>query len=277
MDVQVERAVGAPVPATAVVVDLRGFTAELNRTSDEDGSRERYCGFLAEMNEAVITATELALEPALRATAETIVHIGATGDGALVVFTHPERHAQHALLAALLLRRLLERDCRTYAVASAGDLDFGIGVESGTVRTVGAYGPRTLATYIGTCINVAARVQDLTKTIDRTHIVFGGTVIHGLLQELFPEEHSKVDATMRSGSVSDAEYLANERRRIAVNRLLCITFLHMHKLRGFASASQIFRLSRSSGVVGNPRFEELLRRLVPTDTAWRDDVRRLLR
>jgi class 3 adenylate cyclase len=270
MEIRTE--VGEPIPATAVVVDLRGFTAELNRSSDDDGSRARFCGFLAEMNAAVLAASELALEPALRDAIDDHVHVGATGDGALLVFTHPVRHVRHGVVAALILRRALERDCRRYGMGPGGDIDFGIGIETGHVRTVGAFGHRPFATYIGTCINVAARVQDLTKTIDRTHVVFGSAVIEGLLQEVFPEEHADL-AAPRSGAMDDEAYLANERRRIALNRRVCVTFLHMHKLRGFHRARQLYRLSRSSGVLGNPRFDELIRRLVDDDPAWLDALR----
>lgn len=267
--------VGAPIPATAVVVDLRGFTAELSRSREDDGSRARFCGFLAEMNAAVVLTAALALQPGLRGNTHQHVHIGATGDGALLVFTHPD-HVRHATIAALLLRRQLESDCRRYDIAGGWRMDFGIGIETGEVRPVGAWGPQVLATYIGGCINMAARMQALTKSIDRTHIVFGASIIDGLLRRFFAEEKHELGTEIRSGSASDEAYLAYERRRIALNRKLCVTFLHVHRMRGIDRPMQLYRLSKSSAVLGNPRFERLLARLVGGDESWLEEIRTAL-
>lgn len=268
--------VGSPIPATAVVVDLRGFTAELNETRDADGSRARFCSFLAEMNEAIITCATLALPPELRDQVDRYVHIGTTGDGALIVFLHPDDHVRHAVLGALVLRRTLERDCQGYSARSTRHMDFGIGIETGNVRSVGAEGPIRVATVIGRCINLAARIQDLTKTIARTHVVLGPTVVDELLALLHAEDSALVRQGYDVVPVSDVEYLETEGRRFDLNRRLCLKFLHQHQVRGFAEPRSLFRLSMSSAVLGNPRFEAMLHSLTAGDQGWLEPILRQL-
>lgn len=267
--------VGTAEPATAVVVDLRGFTLELNESRDEDGSRARFCDLLAEMNAAVVDCSWAALPPALRLELARWVYVGATGDGALIVFLHPEDHVQHAWLCALLLRARLHRACRAYLVDTSRDLDFGIGVETGNVRSVGAFGEMAaLSTLIGSCINLASRIQGMTKTITRTRIIYGQQVVDALLERLFPDEWAVVGEEPM-GWQSDADYLEAKQRRISLNRRLCVSFLHVHNARGFPEPRAVFRLSRSSAAVGNPRFDGLIERLT-REGPWRDEVFALL-
>jgi class 3 adenylate cyclase len=83
------------------------------------------------------------------------------GDGALAVFGAPNDladHAEAALNAAVLIQRLVfER--------FGGELRIGIGINTGVViaGTIGA-GGKLEFTLIGDAVNVAARVEQLTKT-----------------------------------------------------------------------------------------------------------------
>jgi class 3 adenylate cyclase len=83
------------------------------------------------------------------------------GDGALAVFGAPNDladHADSAVKAALLIHRLV-------AERFAGDLRIGIGINTGKViaGTIGG-GSKLEFTLIGDTVNVAARVEQLTKT-----------------------------------------------------------------------------------------------------------------
>jgi class 3 adenylate cyclase len=83
------------------------------------------------------------------------------GDGALAVFGVPNDladHADAAVSAALLIHRLV-------ADLFAGDLRIGIGINTGKViaGTIGG-GSKLEFTLIGDAVNVAARVEQLTKT-----------------------------------------------------------------------------------------------------------------
>jgi class 3 adenylate cyclase len=83
------------------------------------------------------------------------------GDGALAVFGAPNdvvHHADSALSAAVLIHRLVAR-------RFGGALRIGIGINTGSViaGTIGG-GGKLEFTLIGDTVNVAARVEELTKT-----------------------------------------------------------------------------------------------------------------
>ena len=83
------------------------------------------------------------------------------GDGALAVFGAPNEltdHADAAVNAAVLIHRLV-------AERFGGELQIGIGINTGTViaGTIGGEGKLEF-TLIGDTVNVAARVEQLTKT-----------------------------------------------------------------------------------------------------------------
>ncbi len=87
------------------------------------------------------------------------------GDGALAVFGAPNNlanHADAALRAAVLIRRLV-------AERFGGELRNGIGINTGVViaGTIGG-GGKLEFTLIGDTVNVAARVEQLTKTTGDT-------------------------------------------------------------------------------------------------------------
>jgi class 3 adenylate cyclase len=83
------------------------------------------------------------------------------GDGALAVFGAPNDladHADAAVAAAVLIQRLV-------AERFGGELRIGIGINTGVViaGTIGG-GGKLEFTLIGDTVNVAARVEQLTKT-----------------------------------------------------------------------------------------------------------------
>ena len=85
------------------------------------------------------------------------------GDGALAVFSAPNDladHADAAVSAAVLIHRLV-------AERFKGALRIGIGINTGLViaGTIGG-GGKLEFTLIGDTVNVAARVEQLTKTTD---------------------------------------------------------------------------------------------------------------
>jgi adenylate cyclase len=95
------------------------------------------------------------------------------GDGALAVFGAPNdlaNHADAAVNAAVLIQRLV-------AERFGGDLRVGIGINTGVViaGTIGG-GSHLEFTLIGDTTNVAARVEQLTKTTGDAILLTGQTV-----------------------------------------------------------------------------------------------------
>ena len=95
------------------------------------------------------------------------------GDGALAVFGAPNDladHADAAVSAAVLIQRLV-------AERFGGELRIGIGINTGKViaGTIGG-GSKLEFTLIGDTVNVAARVEQLTKTTGDAILLTGHTV-----------------------------------------------------------------------------------------------------
>ena len=136
---------GEEVEVTVMFVDIRGFTSVTDRVSPREA-----VALLNEFFELVV--------PVLQA------HGGHAnkfvGDGLLGVFGVPEHrldHADRALAAACDLQARISEEF-------GGDLRVGIGVNTGRVLagTMGGGGKLEFA-LIGDAVNVAARVEELTK------------------------------------------------------------------------------------------------------------------
>lgn len=144
---------GERVEVTVLFVDIRDFTpfAEANTAEDT-------VSHLNALFEIVVPA---------------VVNAGGhvnkyLGDGALAVFGAPNllaRHADAAVAAALQIRQLVEQ-------RFSGAIRIGIGVNTGQViaGTIGGAGKLEF-TLIGDTVNVAARVEQLTKTTGDTILV----------------------------------------------------------------------------------------------------------
>jgi adenylate cyclase len=136
---------GEDVEVTVVFVDIRNFTAFAERSSGRE--------VVAELNRFYDYVVPL------------LVHHGGhankfVGDGLLGVFGAPDRlpdHADRAVAAAIQVAEVVRE-------AYEGELDIGIGVNSGAVvaGTVGG-GGRVEFTVIGDTVNTAARVEEATR------------------------------------------------------------------------------------------------------------------
>ena len=102
-----------------------------------------------------------------------------TGDGVMALFGAPVLHPQdpiHAVRAALeMLNRLASFNESRHQLGEA-ELRIGIGIHTGEVVT-GNIGPDTRMEYgvVGDAVNLASRVQDLTKTVEATILVTAET------------------------------------------------------------------------------------------------------
>jgi adenylate cyclase len=131
---------------TVMFVDIRDFTPFAEANSAED----------------TVARLNALFEIVVPAVVEAGGHVNKfLGDGALAVFGAPNDladHAEAAVAAALLIHRLV-------AERFGGALRIGIGINTGSVvaGTIGG-GGKLEFTLIGDAVNVAARVEQLTKT-----------------------------------------------------------------------------------------------------------------
>jgi class 3 adenylate cyclase len=131
---------------TVMFVDVRDFTPYAEANTAED----------------TVSRLNALFEIVVPAVVDAGGHVNKfLGDGALAVFGAPNdlaHHADAAVNAAVLIQRLV-------AERFGGELRIGIGINTGVViaGTIGG-GSKLEFTLIGDAVNVAARVEQLTKT-----------------------------------------------------------------------------------------------------------------
>ena len=257
--------VSPPVPATALLVDLRNFTPNLNAAPVDEQRISDFCRFLSEFYALCLEACQLALPPSLRG--QRYLYVNSTGDGALVLFLH-RSHVHQAFLAALLLHLSLQDSCDEYNARArqvgCPNVSFGIGVESGEVCGVRA-GPEKadwprVETYIGACINVAARAEALTKGYYGAHTIVAEQAHELLCRGALGQSYRELVR-----AALDEEGGPHGRATLDamtdLDRRLCLGFLHYHHLKGVDRPLPLFRITDYSAHPGNDRFMALLVRL----------------
>lgn len=143
---------------TVMFVDIRDFTPFAEANSAED----------------TVARLNALFEIVVPAVVDAGGHVNKfLGDGALAVFGAPNdlaNHADAAVGAAALIHRLVTQ-------RFGGELRIGIGVNTGKViaGTIGGAGKLEF-TLIGDTVNVAARVEQLTKTTGDAILVTGSCV-----------------------------------------------------------------------------------------------------
>lgn len=270
-----------PVSATAVVVDLRNFTPNLNAAGVDASGVNVFCRFLGGLYGFCLDAALMAMSREDRE--DPPVYMGSTGDGVIMVFLDPEWHYGHGYLASLILQVTLGRMCRSYNLSSLHNTQvphtgFGIGVESGKVCRVSAErndGKVIVDTYIGDCINVASRAQGVSKHLHRADTIVCRRVNQLLCETLLGEDYDALLAL--EPDADDAECLESEHRLRDLNEELCLAFLHLHQLRGVDRPMTLFRVSERAAQPGNPRFEGLIEQLIRGDAEHLKQVMAIIR
>lgn len=139
---------------TVLFQDIRGFTS-LSEHTPPEALVEMLNDFFTEMVAAVETYGGVVKQ--------------FTGDGVMALFGVPglqQEHATLAVRAALAMCARLEAFNRRRRAHGAVPLRIGIGIHTGEV-VAGCVGPDTRLEYsvVGDAVNVASRVQDLTKEL----------------------------------------------------------------------------------------------------------------
>lgn len=256
------REVIAPIPVTAAMVDLRNFTPHLNAAPEDERSASAFCEFLKNFYGLCLEASLLALSPAERS--EPPLYMSSTGDGVLIIFSGPQ-HALQAFCAGMVMHIALRQYCADYPASTLPQISFGIGIESGLVSRIKAAGPSpttvpVVDTYIGNCINIAARAEQVTKTLYLGNTVLGPQIVELLFRSLCQDSYSDLERK--------ADHTPNDDERYQIYSLmdehlyrLCMTYVHHHVLKGIDRPLALFRLSDRALSSKNSRFLKLLEQL----------------
>jgi class 3 adenylate cyclase len=278
------REVVPPIPATAIIVDLRNFTPNLKAAPTDPAGVNTFCHFLAEFYARCLDASLTAILHGERE--EPPLSMTSTGDGVLIIFTDPSRHFVHAFLTAMLLHSTLSRACDAYNVTlehpGIPRTSFGIGLESGTVcrvRALASSGAREpiVDTFIGDCINVAARAQDVSKLLFQAHTIVAAQANELLCRLLFQESYASLMEQAVHPGLDDAARLRLYDRMTECNRTLCLTFVHQHVLKGVDRPLALFRVAETAVRQGSPRLDALLATLVGDHPTHLAEVRSVIR
>jgi hypothetical protein len=137
---------------TAVFIDIRDFTKNLNERFDDDN----YFELLESVyKEGIDLAIEINQNDAF--------YINSTGDGYLTVFSGEDNHLK-GFFFALFLHKLLESKFLSYfkKPLADGEYFYGVGLESGSVkRVIAESNAKKIETYIG---NVITDISGLIST-----------------------------------------------------------------------------------------------------------------
>ena len=160
---------------TILFVDIRGFT-RIAETLKPDQLREYINDFLTAMTEVVHR---------YGGTVDKYI-----GDAVMAFWGAPvddPLHADHAMAAALSMLEEVQRLNRSYETRGLPLMRVGIGVNTGVVR-VGDLGSRLRRAYtvIGDAVNLASRLQGLTKQFD-AQIIAGESTVREARSHVFAE------------------------------------------------------------------------------------------
>jgi hypothetical protein len=271
-----------PISVSAIIVDLRNFTPHLAASPEDREGISSFCHFLTRFYGLCLESCLVAHPLSVRH--QPPLYMSSTGDGLLIVF-YDQLHYLRAFLAAHIMHIQLRKYCEQYN-RQLGDplippMSFGLGMESGTASRLRALSMNAtmlpvVDTFIGHCINVAARAETITKTLYKANSIIGPRINELLCKELWNESYDEMEKQAKDRQISDPDLFAIYARMDDINRRNCITYVHHHVLKGVPHPVALFRLSDRSMHPNNSRFRTLLRKLVRDSESHLEEVMRLI-
>jgi class 3 adenylate cyclase len=271
-DLSIHTKVERSVNATILLIDLRNFTPNLNASREELDGVNAFCHFLSKFYADCLDSCLLVFPASLRPTPP--LYMSSTGDGVLIVFSG-DWHFGYGFLAGILLNATLRTRCAEYNYDAQSNglpgTSFGIGIESGKVSRIYAH-PRTdsghpiIDTYIGHCINVAARAEGISKILYLANTIIASTTIELVASALFHTTFHEL-LTRERQCADDDERLALYDEINSLNRALCLSYIKKYILKGVDNPMSLYRFAPSAIHPGIERFEHLVERLVRGDHA----------
>lgn len=250
--------------ASILIADIRNFTPNLRDSERSTTSHLIFCEFLSDFYRTCVDACTISCAPG-----DKSLYINSTGDGILGVFLSEKRHYVDAYLAGIMLFNKLPALFKAYNRKKhkrVPDVSFGIGIDSGSVWRVTSADEDPLdqpviQTYIGDCINIAARVESVTKEHDRTNLIVSENTYQFLCQNLFDINYANL-----MNQATDKSLTGKKKKQIwdKMNKLdehLLLRFISAYNLRGVSRPIRLYRLSPTLASPKRPECRKLLKAL----------------
>ncbi len=233
---------------TTIFIDIRNFTSQLNEKFDSNG-------FFDLINKTYLCG----IDTASKIAGNDNYYINSTGDGYLIV-VFGDDHYVAGFLISLTLHKKLSQIFKNSSdtVLADGDYFFGIGIESGVVKKVLAQiGGTKIETYLGNVINIAARLEALTKEHARAPIIYGPEINELLVLKLIGKSYKELmEAAKNAETAEKAEKLHKEMNEI--NTTLLSSYLFEHRIKGVTQHMQTFRVSPTLFLSSNDALQKFI-------------------
>jgi len=249
--------------ASILIIDIRNFTPNLKDSEASASTHRMFCQFLAHFYQTCAQSCAAACDPK----EERPLYLNSTGDGILAVFLSKKRHYVDAYLAGLMLFNKLPALFKQYNRRKhkrVSNVAFGIGIDTGSVWHITSMDDKSspsIETYIGDCINIAARVESVTKDHDRTNLIISEHTYRFLCQQMFGLDYQQL---MRKAT--DHRLTGQTKKRIwsQMNKLdekLLLRFISAYNLRGVSEPVRLYRLSPTLAAPSRKECRHMLKLL----------------
>ena len=221
------------INATVSVVDMRNFTFIF-----EDFQKKGDDSFLDFMEEYYTLGARLARLAAF----DDHIYFNTTGDGFLVIF-YGDNHEFSGFLYGLLMFRGLEKIfSRLGRHTDAENASFGMGIETGYVQKVSSK-KHDIETFLGSVVNIAARIETATKNYHRTNMIIGNELYTSLVKRFYPDSYRDLAKRGNKLQTDFDEAISFHNEMNKLSQKLMLFYLFEHTLKGVDAAMPLYRLS----------------------------------
>jgi class 3 adenylate cyclase len=255
--------------ASIVIVDIRNFTPNLKDSESSTSTHRLFCDFLSHFYRTCVETCTLACgsgDP-------RSLYINSTGDGVLAVFLSTGRHFIDAYLSGIMLFNklpLLFEEYNRRKHRRVADVGFGIGLDSGAVWRVTSSDSTgenpAIETYIGDCINIAARVESVTKEHDRTRMIVSQHTYELLCQRLLRTDYNRLWRQATDRELTGRRKKTVWDRMNAMDERFLLRFISAYNLRGVSEPVRLYRLSPTLASPKRRECQSMLKRLTASAT-----------
>ena len=229
------------IDSTVIFLDVRNFTPLMRNFSQD----VRFINLIRNVYENGINYASCFCK-------DDEFYLNSTGDGFLCIFMGEYQYIKPYLFGMLLIKKLEPMFKEYFADKDDkykprnGMYYYGIGIESGLVSKVNTDLSQTkyVETYLGNVINLAARIESLSKEHGRAPMLYG-TDINKRLTKIVTEGESYKDFMKKAKDNKSSFAVGTSHQTMnKVNEELLSSYLFEHNLKGIVDdAIPIFRIS----------------------------------